>query len=164
MTGIVTGFEIGKNRNGSKDVVLLQVRLRDAKDIQTIELMTPAGDDSIPVNGSKVAILQVSSSYKIAIAQNDNITPIMGAGEKMIYSQAGDVIKAFTKWLDSGIIELNGNNDFAVQFNALKTGFDLLVTNFNAHVHTETGGTTSAPTIPSTADIDASKVSEVKII
>jgi len=164
MTGTVTGFEIGKNRNGTKNVVLLQVRLRDAKDIQTIELMTPAGDDSIPVNGSKVAILQVSPAYKIAIAQNDNITSTMGAGEKMIYSQAGDVIKAFIKWLDTGIIELNGNNDFAVRFNALKTGFDLLVTNFNAHVHTETGGTTSTPTVPSTADIDASKVDEVKII
>ena len=73
MTGIVTGFEIGKNRNGTKNVVLLQVRLRDKNDIQTVELMTPPGDDSIPPNGAKVAIFQVSPSYKIAIANSDNI-------------------------------------------------------------------------------------------
>ncbi len=164
MTGIVTGFSIGKNRNSSENVVLLQVRLSGIKDIQTIEYMNSPGDDSIPPNGVKVIILQVTSSYKVAIANRDKITPIMGAGEKMIYSQAGDVIKAFIKWLDTGIIELNGNADFAVRFNALKTGFDNLKSDHNTHVHTETGGTTSTPTVPSTADIDSSKVAEVKII
>jgi len=162
MTGIVTGFEIGKNRNGSKDVVLLQVRLRDAKDIQTIELMNPAGDDSIPVNGSKVAILQVSSSYKIAIAQNDNITPIVGAGEKMIYSQAGDVIKAFTKWLDTGIIEINGNNDFAVRFNALQSAINTFIGLLNTALSTKLDGGGAAGTL--TLDISSAKVDEVKII
>ena len=164
MTGTVTGFAIGKNRNGSKNVVLLQVELRDKKDVQTIELFNPAGDDSIPPNNSKVVILKVSENFKIAIANSDNIEPVMGQGEKKIYSQSGNIIKAFINWLNDGILELNGNNDFAVRFNALKTGFDLLVSNFNAHVHTETGGTTSAPTVPSTADIDSSKVNEVKII
>ena len=164
MTGIVTGFAVGKNRNGTKNVVLLQVRISDAKDIQTIELMTPAGDDSIPPNGARVSILQVSNSYKIAIAQNDNIDPIMDVGEKMIYSQLNNSITAFIKLFTDGIIHLNGDNDYAVRFNDLKSGFDLLVTNFNSHVHTETGGTTSTPTIPSTADIDAAKVNEVKII
>ena len=106
----------------------------------------------------------MSENYKIEIAQRDKIESTMDAGENKIYSQSGDAIKAFINWLNTGILELNGNNDFAVRFNALKTGFDLLVTNFNAHVHTETGGTTSAPTVPSTADIDASKVNEVKII
>ncbi len=165
MTGIVTGFKIGKNRNGTKNVVLLQVRLRDIKDIQTIELMTPAGDDSIPPNGSRVSILQVSPSYKIAIAQNDNIIPIMGPGEKMIYSQANNIIEAFIKLLNTGIIELNGNNDFAVRFNSLKSGFDSLVSDFNTHTHpTAPTGPVSTPTVPSTASIDASKVNEVKII
>ena len=167
MTGIVTGFTIGKNRNGTKDVVLLQVRLRDSKDIQTIELMTPPGDDSIPPNGAKVAILQVSKSYKIAINQNDDITPTVDQGEKMIYSQDGGAIQAFVKWLKTGIIEIMGNNDFLARFNDLKSGFDNLVSDFNAHTHpgvTVGGGSTSTPTTPSTASIDAAKVDEVKVI
>lgn len=162
MTGIVTGFEIGKNRNGTKNVVLLQVRLRDAKDIQTIELMTPAGDDSIPVNGSRVAILQVSSSYKIAIAQNDNITPIMGAGEKMIYSQSGNAIEAFIKLLNTGIIEINGNNDFAVRFNALQAAINTFIGLLNTTLSTKLDGAGVAGTL--TLDISSAKVSEVKII
>ena len=167
MTGTVTGFAIGKNRNGSKNVILLQVELSDKKDIQTIELMTPPGDDSIPVNGTKVAILNHPENYKIAIAQRDKIESTMEAGEKKVYSQAGDIIKAFINWLNTGIIELNGNNDFAVRFNALKTGFDTLVSDHNTfltHVHGGSGTPPVPPSTPSTASIDASKVNEVKII
>ena len=163
MTGIVTGFEIGKNRNGTKNVVLLQVRLRDRKDIQTVELMTPTGDDSIPPLNSRVAILAVSKSYKIAIAQHDNIDPSMDEGEKKIYSQSGDTIQAFINLLNTGIIEINGNSDFAVAFNDLKTGFDQLRSDHNSHIHTETGGVTTVPTVLSTASVDNSKVDEVKL-
>jgi len=161
MTGTVTGFYIGKNRNGNKNVIMLQVKLRDDRDIQSIELMTPPGDDSVPPEGAKVTILRVSENYKIAIAQSDDITPEMGEGEKKIYSQAGGAQKAYTKWLDDGIIELNGNNDFAVRFNALKTGFDNLVSDHNTHTHPANG---SPPSVLSTASIDSSKVDEVKII
>ena len=163
MTGIVTGFEIGKNRNGTKNVVLLQVRLRDKNDIQTVELMTPPGDDSIPPLNSRVAILKISESYKIAIAQHDNIDPSMDEGEKKIYSQSGDTIQAFINLLNNGIIEINGNSDFAVAFNDLKAGYDQLRSDHNSHIHTETGTVTTVPTVLSTASIDNSKVDEVKL-
>ena len=167
MTGIVTGFKIGKNRNSTKNVVILQVRLRSKNDIQTVQLMNPPGDDSVPPIGSKVVIVKVSENYKIAIAQSDNIEPVVDIGEKMIYSQAGGIIKAFIKFLNDGILEINGNNDFAVRFNALKTGFDTLKSDFNTflvHVHGASGTPPVPPAIPSAASIDSSKVQEVKII
>lgn len=164
MTGTVTGFYIGKNRNGNKNVVMLQVKLRDLIDIQSIELMTPPGDDSIPPEGAKVTILTVSDNYKIAIAQSDDIAQEMDEGEKKIYSQAAGIQKAFIKLLKDGIIEINGNNDFMARFNELKSGFDQLKSDYNLHKHPETGSTTGVPDIISTASIDAAKVDEVKVI
>lgn len=174
MTGIVTGFEIGKNRNGTGDVVLLQVRISDQKDIQTVELMTPPGDDSIPPIDSRVVILQVSSSWKIAIANQDGISPQSGAGEKRLYSQSGGSEAAYVYLRDDGKIEINGNADFAVAFNDLKSGFDQLKSNFNTFVttifnlHTHISSAPASPTGPpvptgssSSASIDASKVEEV---
>ena len=81
---------------------------------------------------------------------------------------------AFINILNSGIIEINGNTDFAVRFNALETGFNLLrtelntaLTILNAHVHTLAGaGTTdpmATPTVLATAEISAAKVNEVKL-
>lgn len=162
MTGTVTGFTIGKNKNSSEDVVLLQVRLRDDKDIQTIEYMTPPGDDSIPPNGAKVIILQVSPSYKVAIANRDKITPTVGAGEKMIYSQASDAVAAFIKLLNTGIIELNGNSDFAVRFNALQSAINTFIGLLNTALSTKLDGGGAAGTL--TLDISSAKVNEVKII
>ena len=173
ITGIVTGYEIGPNQNGTKDVVLLQVRITDKDDIQKVELMTNPGNESIPSLGARVTILQAGPSWKIAIAASDNITPDVEAGEKKIYSQENDSIKAFILLLKSGIIHINGDNDFAVRFTALETGFNQLKSDFNGsliHIHSgvTTGGGVSGPptppTVPSAADISGAKVNEVKII
>lgn len=163
MTGTVTGFSIEKNRDGTKDVVMLQVRFRDPEDIQTVELMTPACDDSIPPIGATVAVLEVSPEYKIAIAQRDEIDRDVDQGGKKIYSQSGDVIRAFIMLMNTGVIQINGDSDFVVGFTALKAGFDQLVSDHNLHVHTETGGTTTAPTVSSTANIDGAKKDDIKL-
>jgi hypothetical protein len=71
---------------------------------------------------------------------------------------------------DKELVLLEGT-DFAVKFNELKAGFDQLVNDFNAHIHTTTAtvgaGTTPgiiAPTSPpSIADISSSKVERVKL-
>lgn len=172
-TGIITGYEIGRNKSGTKDVVLLQVRMsNDQDDIQTVELMNNAGDGSVPAIGSRVIITQLGPSWKIGIAESDEIDPEVQDGEVHHYSQDAGTIKAFIKLLKSGIIELNGNTDFAVRFTALETGFNQLKADFNAfltHVHSgvTTGGGTSGPTIPpvtpSTASIAGAKVDEVKV-
>ncbi len=158
ITGIVRGREIKKNRDGSTAKMLLQVEITNPQDIQTVELMRQAGEDTNPPDGSRVLILEVGPSWKIAVASDDNIVPTMSAGEKRLYSTSGGSVVADIKLLADGTIEVNGNSDFAVAFNDLKTGFDNLVTDFNAHTH----GTQPIPT-PSTASIDAAKVDTVKL-
>ena len=145
---------------------------QDKDDIQTVELMNNPGDDSVPALDSRVAILEVGPAWKIGVAVSDNITPIMQDGEKRIYSQDSGVIKAFISLLKSGIIEINGNTDFAVRFSVLETGFNQLKSDFNGfltHIHAgvTTGGGISGPpvppAVPSVASIAGAKIDEVKV-
>ena len=86
----------------------------------------------------------------------------------------------FFKILEDGTIEINGNADFAVKYNELKTAFDTLKNDFNsfisiynAHIHPVAGVTAGPATVPSsvtvstgtptTADMTSSKVDEVKL-
>lgn len=171
-TGIITGYEIGLNKSGTKNVVLLQVRITDQDDIQTVELMNNAGDGSIPAIGSRVIISQLGPAWKIGVAISDNIDPEVQDGEVHHYSQDAGIIKAFIKLLKSGIIEINGNTDFAVRFSVLETGFNQLKADFNAfllHVHSGvtigpgTSGPPAPPAVPSTASIAGAKIDEVKV-
>lgn len=173
-TGIVTGREFKKNRDSGNVRLLLQVQITDADDIHTVEYMSPPGEDSNPPDGAKVLIADVGRAYKIATAADDNIEPSTGEGEKKLYSISGGAIAAFINFLGSGIIEINGNNDFAVRYNELETGFNQLKTDFNNFVTTyNTHSHATAPTGPvsppsatgssSSADISAAKVEEVKL-
>lgn len=174
-TGIVTGRELKKNRDSENNRLLLQVQITDADDIHTVEYMSPPGEDSNPPDGTKVLIIDAGRAYKIAFAADDNIQPSMEEGEKKLYSISDGAIAAFINFLQSGIIELNGNSDFAVRFSELETGFNQMKTDFNnflttaynVHTHpTAPIGPISIPSLPgsaSTADISAAKVDEVKL-
>jgi phage gp45-like len=161
MIGTVTGFEIGINRDGTKNVLKLQVQITDTGDIQTVEYMSSAGDDTIPPVGSIVTILSAGSAWKIAIASQDNIAPSMNEGERKIYSSSGGVIKAFINWLNGGNLELNGNGNSAVTFTALNTALQILVTAINATFATKLdgGGTAGAVSL----DISAAEENTVRL-
>lgn len=165
--GKVTGREVIKNRDGQNDRLMLQVEITDSDDIQTVELRNQYGEDNNPVNGSQVLIIDMGSAFKVAIAAEDGITPSMNPGEKKIYSVSGAAIAAFINFLASGILEINGNSDFAVAFNDLKIAFDQLKSDFDNHTHLYTpgAGTPTQTGIPpaSTADIDPAKVDTVKL-
>lgn len=164
MTGIVRGYEVKKNRDGSQNVLMLQVEISGPDDNQSVEYMSHAGDDHIPPIGSVVTILTAGKSWKIAIASNDTIDfdSSLKEGDRKLYSKNN---ASFIKILSDGTIELNGNADFAVAFNDLKAGFDAFVGTFNSHVHTSggSGSPTTTPTVPSTDNIDASKIATVKV-
>jgi phage gp45-like len=104
MTGTVTGHKIGKNNDGDKLVVLLQVQISDEDDIQTVELFTQAGDEGIPPVGTEVIIVSPTKNRKIAIAASDLIEPEDGAGNREIYSQSGGAKKARIKLNSGGLI------------------------------------------------------------
>jgi hypothetical protein len=165
--GKIRGYEVKKNRDGSAEVLLLQVEVTDPDDIQTIEFYQAAGQDSNPPLDSLVAFLSVGNAWKIALGANDGIVPDSEPGEHKIYSSASGIIKAFLKLFKTGLaqlsattIELNGNTDNAVRFSVLETEFNRLKSEFDNH--SGHSGAGSTPT-PSTADISGAKVDEVKL-
>lgn len=108
-SGTVTGSQITINRDGDQPVVMLQANLTDDNDTQSIEYVPQPGEDVTPADGTEVIVLEISKGYKIAIAGDDRITPTMGKGEKKIYSVNNGAIAAFINWLQSGVVEINGN-------------------------------------------------------
>lgn len=164
MIGKVKGERVGTNKDGTGNVRLLQVEITSPEDIQTIELIANGGEEYNPPLDSLVLIDDVGKAWRLGVALNDGITPTMDEGEKKIYSVASGAIQAYINLLNDGIIEINGNADFAVSYNDMKTAFDGFVTDFNAHTHpTAATGPPSTPTTPSTADMSAAKVDEVKL-
>ncbi len=89
-TGIVTGKRIGKNKDGTKEVLLLQVEMADPEDIQTVELMSQTGENSNPPVGSRVLVVGAGPAFKLAIASDDSIVSATADGEKIIYSTSAD--------------------------------------------------------------------------
>jgi len=157
-TGKITGRTITTNRDGTNPRVMLQVQMTNPDDIQTVEYVSLPGQDENPIDGSRVFILEVGESYKIAIAVDDGVTPGMDTGEKRLYSVNDDaVIQAFINILKTGIIEINGDADFAVRFDALNTALQNMLTALNADI-ASAGGTGNT-----TLDISGAKVDEVKL-
>ena len=165
--GIVTGQEIAKNRDGAGDRLLLQVTMSNSDDVQTVEMVGAPGEDSNPPDGSLVLITDMGAAFKAAIAANDGIAASMGEGEKKLYSIDAGAIAAYVSWLSTGVLELNGNADFAVRYNALETAFNQLQADFDAHTHLYAPGPgtptqTGAPPA-SSADITPAKVNMVTL-
>ena len=165
VSGRVTGRSTAINQDGSTPVLLLQVEVTDPADIQTIQMMSQAGDDTNPPDDARVVILSITDAFKVVIASDDGIEPTMDPGEKKLYSSAGGTIQAFINLLASGVIELNGNADNAVRFSALETQINQLVSDFNTHTHavTTAPGTTAVPVPQSTVDITGARVDEVTL-
>ncbi len=161
--GTVTGQEIMENRDGGADVLLLQVRLSNASDIQTVQYMPMAGDDSPPQIGDMVVVLPIGPSFQVALGVQDSIVPSMAAGERKIYSRDGaGAIIAFINLLANGEIELNGNVNTAVRFTPLDTALQLLVTAINAALATKADASGAAGAL--TLDISGAESSTVKLI
>jgi hypothetical protein len=162
--GIIKGRLIGKNRDGDKDRVILQVELID-EDVRTVELISQAGQDENPANGCRVYVIDVvnEDNYMVGIAVTDDLTPEVDPGEKEIYSTDSPVTTklATLKWNSSGELELNGNADFAVSWTDLNTQLQSLVSAINAALATKKDEAGSAGGL--SLDLSSAKVSEVKL-
>lgn len=86
--GRVTGRTIEANRDSDGSKRMIQVEVSDPEDIQDAQQVTQAGEDSSPPDGSLVAIIDVSSAFRLVVAADDGITPTVNPGEKEIYSSA----------------------------------------------------------------------------
>ena len=165
--GKVTGYKIGKNRDGDKNRIILQVELIAGEDVRSIELIPGAGVDVNPALGCRVVLSDVSSSYQVTGAVTDDLTPECDPGEKEIYSTDSPVTQKLAKIKlnkDSEIV-MNDGADFAVRYSALETAFNQLKMDFDAHVHggVATGSGSTGATTPSTADITGAKVEDIKV-
>lgn len=158
--GTVRGREIKPNRNGAGDVILLQVEISGPDDVQTVELMTHAGDEASPPNGAQVVLVQIGPAWVVALAADDLIPPGIDVGERRVYSQDAGARKATIYWRINGQLELNGTGDHAVRFAALETAFNQLKSDFNSH-----GGHFSGEISPvaSTADISGAKIDTIEV-
>lgn len=127
-------------------------------------MYSPPGDDSPPLADDKAFIVKKDGAGLYVVLGTLMVSEGANPGEKILFSRDSyGVTQAKIYLKNDGTIEINGNADFAVAFNDLKTGFDQLVTDFNTHVHVESGGSTAPPTTPSAASIDTSKVTGVKL-
>ena len=167
LIGTVTGQEIKKNRDGSIDVRLLQVRISNESDIQTVQYMSAPGEDSAPINGDKVQIFRIGPAFQFAVAVEDqNNVASVPAGGKRLFSRDADTgaVKAFIDWLTNGVLHLNGSARSAVGYEDLLTEFNELKSAFNNHVHTDPQGGSVGPATPqSAADITNAEVPTVKL-
>lgn len=125
-----------KNLDGDKVVSMSQGQGLNS---YTVQNMIAPGFEFSPADGEKLVVVPIngSDSYMVTIAgTNENIAPDTAKGERKLYSvsEDGAKIKAFAKFLNTGVIELNGNDNFAVLYNELKIEFEELQTKYNSLV------------------------------
>ncbi len=145
--------------------------------IKSPRQVLPPGIDAAPILGDQGVMIIIGQSPGKGVQIGVYPDPQAESGEIRFYSRDDNgVQKAFLWVKKTGIVEINGDADFAVAFNDLKSGFDALkgdvntfiTTIFNLHTHISAGpGNPTATPLPtgsaSTASIDASKVPTVKL-
>lgn len=120
--GTVKSIEFRKNKDGDANTAMLQVELSEPDDIQSVELFTQPGQEVIPENGDEVIVIALNSSYRVAIAGNDQVIPSIGQGERLFYSTLNGVIKAQIYLTNQGKISIgNGVDELLSLFNDLLT-------------------------------------------
>jgi hypothetical protein len=166
----VAEFILASASNFQDDTVttrVIQAQFTQEDDKQEVQQWRLSGFDSSPSPGVKGLIVDMGDGYKVSVAEKDGLTDSgLNPGERKVYSDLDGVLKAFVKFLNTGILELNGNADFAVRYTDLETAFNQLKADFDAHTHggvTSGAAFTSAIAVGSTADITPAKITTVKV-
>jgi hypothetical protein len=168
--GRVTGRQVAKNRDGDTNTLLLTVEISEPDDLQTVELITQAGEDYNPPDDSNIVVIDLGEAWKVAIACDDGIEPDADVGERILYSIAAGIRAAVIALRENGDIELNINavEDFAVRYNKLAEAFNQLKSDYDSHTHQYLPGPGTAipsgPPVPTTtADITPAKIDNIKV-
>jgi len=161
MIGVITGRKISRNRDGDKNVLILQVELIEGEDTRSIEIFSSA--DFNPANGTRVYICDVSDSYQVAVATSDGLTPEVEPGEVEIYSTDNPVTtKQARIYLNKdGEIILNRGTKSAVNYVDLNAKLQSLVSAINAALATKRDGSGAAGSL--SLDLSSAEVPEVKL-
>lgn len=162
----------------------IKVLVTGRSDVQNAYESLPFGVDGSPPENRRAIYAETGEKGRNIILGyiNQNQLSSLQAGETSFYSTSedGGMIQSFMTLRNDGTIEILGTGDFLVRFNELETGFNQLrsdhnahVNAYNAHIHltTATVGATAVPGVlsatasqstPSSADISAAKIDEIK--
>jgi hypothetical protein len=139
--GKITGVDIGKNKDGTKDVRLLQVEMSGPDDVRTVELFTVSGEDSAPEVGDEVAIRALgTSSNLIGESTKDTVAPSVNEGEKKLYSYASGTVKASIYLKADGSIEISTLSQVTVVGDVIADGISLKTHYHQGNLGFPTGG------------------------
>lgn len=160
--GIITGSQVGKNRDGDVDRVLLQVQTME-DDVRTLELFTQHGEDVVPAKGCRVIIFDITEAYQGVIAASDDLTPEVDPGEKEIYSTDDPVSakQARTKWDAAGNVIHNQGTESVVTYAALDLALQGLILAINGALATKADAAGAAGAL--TLDISGAESPTVKV-
>ncbi|MHA1379300.1 MAG: hypothetical protein ACTSRG_13030 [Candidatus Helarchaeota archaeon] len=149
---------IGKFRGGSKNSIIVKTKALN-NEYQSKNAFGP-GIEINPAVGERIIITKIdnSDSYLVNIGGvSDNVSPDTNPGERRFFSvNSNGNLSAYTKLKNNGILELNGNNNFAVLYNELLEEFNKLNDKFNAHISTFNSHThpyQDTPVGPSTTSV-----------
>ncbi|MBU1080901.1 MAG: hypothetical protein KKB59_10485 [Spirochaetes bacterium] len=86
MIGRVTSDPwVSRVKNGEGHALMLQVQFSGGADVRTVQYMPQAGEDTVPVRGTRVAVVDVGGLL-VAVASQDGIKSTGKMGEKELYS------------------------------------------------------------------------------
>ena len=127
--GTVVGSEIKKNIDGENDTRILKCELSSADDVQQIELIQQNGEQNNPLDDATVIVLEITKTWKIAVAIKDFVEPdaTLGRGEKIIYSlDSNNNIKAKIYLKNDGTVNIGNGDQFVALSNLVTTALDAI--------------------------------------
>jgi hypothetical protein len=172
--GDVVGREISQKGDSDDDTLQAHIEVNDSDDVRTSSMFGLAGVDTSPRDGARAAIESTGKSWQVVIACDDGSTSVVDAGDIEIYAlDSAGVRQGKVRCKSDGQVIVNGGAGTAVEFSRLKTAFDQLKSDFDAHVHPagaildSTGGactgSTAAVVVGTTADMAPAESPTVNI-
>ena len=142
--------------------------------IKSSRQVLPPGIDAVPIEGDQGIIIVLDESMGKTVAIGVYPDPQAESGEVRIYSRDDNgALQAYSLHKKDGVLELNGNADFAVAFNDLKAEFNKLNSEYNKLVSRmlawtpvpTDGGTAlkTAITVPPSVAVSGSNIDNVKV-
>ncbi len=146
--------------------LIQKVRRLGKSDIQTAPVVSPYGIDGNPIADMIAVYAETSVKGDQVIIGYINKNSLAEVGGLRLFSTNSAGAEQFYVYLRaSNNLELGGDARHLARFEELETAFNELKSAFNAHTHLSTAtGTPTGPVIgPSSADIAAAKIDNIKV-
>lgn len=165
----ITSTKIGQYPGDTEGDSIIATGAGSAEKGETAQVYGMPGLISNPGSGVKGVRIRIGSLDIIIAALNYQVPLPSVPGETKLYSTDADGAEQATVTAKAdGILEVNGNADFAVAFNDLKIEFEKLQTEWDTFATAYVPGSPTVTGLPPTAspsgsNIDNAKVSTVKM-